>query len=40
MKKSKSDYIINNSGTLEETAQQVEAIFQKLIAMERKYAGN
>lgn len=40
MKKSKSDYIIDNSGTLEETAQQVEAIFQKLIAMERKYAGN
>ncbi|MGB9935413.1 dephospho-CoA kinase [Thermodesulfovibrio yellowstonii] len=40
IKKSKSDYIINNSGTLEETAQQVEAIFQKLIAMERKYAGN
>lgn len=40
MKKSKSDYIIDNSGTIEETAQQVEAIFQKLIAMERKYAGN
>ncbi|MCX7987869.1 MAG: dephospho-CoA kinase [Thermodesulfovibrio sp.] len=40
MKKSKSDYIIDNSGTLEETAQQVEAIFQKLMAMERKYAGN
>ena len=40
MKKSKSDFIIDNSGTLEETAQQVEAIYQKLIAMERKYAGN
>lgn len=40
MKKSKSDYIIDNSGTIEETLQQVEAIFQKLIAMERKYAGN
>lgn len=40
MKKAKSDFIIDNSGTLEETAQQVEAIFQKLIAMERRYAGN
>lgn len=40
MKKSKSDYIIDNSGTLEETAKQVEEIFQKLVAMERKYAGN
>lgn len=40
MKKSKSDYIIDNSGSLEETALQVEAIFQKLIAIERKYAGN
>lgn len=40
MKKSKSDYIIDNSGNLDETAAQVEAIFQKLIAMERKYAGN
>lgn len=40
MKKSKSDYIIDNSGTVEETLQQVEAIFQKLIAIERKYAGN
>ncbi len=40
MKKSKSDYVIDNSGTLEETAQQVEALYQKLITMERKYAGN
>lgn len=40
MKKLKSDYIIDNSGSILETAQQVEAIFQKLIAMERKYAGN
>ncbi|MCX8033724.1 MAG: dephospho-CoA kinase [Thermodesulfovibrio sp.] len=40
MKKSKADYIIDNSGSLEDTALQVEAIFQKLIAMERKYAGN
>lgn len=40
MKKSKSDYIIDNSGSIENTAQQVEELFQKLIAMERKYAGN
>jgi len=40
MKKSKSDYIIDNSGSIEETTEQVEAIFQKLVAMERKYAGN
>ncbi|MDI1472760.1 MAG: dephospho-CoA kinase [Thermodesulfovibrio sp.] len=40
MKKSKSDYIIDNSGSIEETSVQVEAIFQKLITLERKYAGN
>lgn len=40
MKKSKSDYIIDNSGTVEETKVQVEKIFQELITLERKYAGN
>ncbi len=40
MKKTKADYIIDNSGSIEATAEQVEAIFQKLLAMERKYAGN
>jgi len=40
MKKSKSDYIIDNSGGIEETTVQVEAIFQKLLTLERKYAGN
>lgn len=40
MKKSKSDYIIDNSGSIEKTKEQVEKIFQKLIVMERKYAGN
>ncbi len=40
MKKSKSDYIIDNSGSIEDTATQVEALYQKLIAMERRYAGN
>lgn len=40
MKKSKSDYVIDNSGSIEETKAQVEEIFQKLMAMERRYAGN
>lgn len=40
MKKSKSDYVIDNSGSIEQTAVQVEAIFQKLVVMERRYAGN
>lgn len=40
MKKTNSDYIIDNSGSFEDTFLQVEAIFQKLLAMERKYAGN
>lgn len=40
MKKEKSDYLIDNSGSLEDTYLQVEAVFQKLVAMERKYAGN
>ncbi len=40
MKKSKSDYVIDNSGSIENTAIQVEALYQKLIAMERRYAGN
>lgn len=40
MKKKNSDYLIDNSGSLEDTYLQVEAVFQKLVAMERKYAGN
>lgn len=40
MKKSKSDFIIDNSKSIEETKAQVEEIFQKLITLERKYAGN
>jgi len=40
MKKSKSDFIIDNSGSIENTMKQVEEIFQKLTIMERKYAGN
>lgn len=40
MKKSKSDFIIDNSGSIENTEKQVEEIFQKLTIMERKYAGN
>lgn len=40
MKKSKSDFVIDNSGSIEDTKKQVEEIFNKLIAMERKYAGN
>ncbi len=40
MKKSKSDYIIDNSGSIEETKSQVKEIFQKLIILERKYANN
>ena len=40
MKKLKSDYIIDNSGSIEDTIIQVEALYQKLVAMERRYAGN
>jgi len=40
MKKTKLDYTIDNSGSIEETSIQVETIFQKLITLERKYAGN
>lgn len=40
MKKSKSDFIIDNSGSIENTEKQVEEIFQKLTIMERKYASN
>ncbi|MCS7203871.1 MAG: dephospho-CoA kinase [Thermodesulfovibrio sp.] len=40
MKKSKSDFVIDNSGSIEYTRKQVEDIFNKLVAMERKYAGN
>lgn len=40
MKKKNSDYLIDNSGSLEDTYLQVEEVFQKLVAMERKYAGN
>lgn len=40
MKKAKSDFIIDNSGSIENTEKQVEEIFQKLTIMERKYAGN
>jgi len=40
MKKNSADFIINNSGSVEETEKQVEEIYHKLIAMERKYAGN
>lgn len=40
MKRKSSDYVIDNSGSLEDTYLQVEAVFQKLVAMERKYAGN
>lgn len=40
MKKKNSDYLIDNSGSLEDTYLQVEAVFQKLVDMERKYAGN
>ncbi len=40
MKKSKADYIIDNSGSLEKTKAQVEEIFQKLTALEHRYAGN
>lgn len=40
MKKNSADFIINNSGSIKETEKQVEEIYHKLIAMERKYAGN
>ncbi|MGC8937895.1 MAG: dephospho-CoA kinase [Thermodesulfovibrio sp.] len=40
MKKLKSDYIIDNSGSVEKTKAQVEELFQKLTALEHRYAGN
>ncbi|GAQ95432.1 dephospho-CoA kinase [Thermodesulfovibrio aggregans] len=40
MKKSKSDYVIDNSESIEKTKAQVEEIFQKLTLLERRYAGN
>lgn len=40
MKKKGSDFLIDNSGTLEETYRQVEALYDKLTAVERNYGGN